>query len=159
MNLNVFAGKSSRQCLRWLTLALVLAGLAAASEKFGNMMVKDFAVPENFGPPHETQVKSLLQGAEAELQSGLNRALLHGAQWQTFTETGTTQLVVRTPQCYYDYVRKTVYSDGHLEAQGGEDQLFLEGEGFLLQLTNSTLTISNHVHTVIKNSRPPASKS
>ena len=57
-----------------------------------------------------------------------------------------------------DTVQHAVYSDGRLEAQSGDGRFFFEGQGFLLQQTNSTLTISNRVHTIIKNPRPAAHK-
>lgn len=148
-----------RPAPRLLALALAIAGLAAASERFGNMVVKNFAVPENFGPPHETRVKSLLEGAEAEPQSSSRQILIRGLKWQTFNETGETQLVVQAPHCVFDTEQRTVFSDSRLEAHSGDGRFFFEGEGFLLQQTNSTLTISNRVHTIIKNSRPAAPKS
>ena len=150
---------SIRRCsARWLALTLAASGLTAAPDKSINMVVSNYAVPENFGPPHETQVKSLLEGDEAELQTSSHQVLIRGLKLQTFNETGTTQMVVRAPHCFYDYVQKSVASDGHLEVRSGDGRFFFEGDGFLLQQTNSTLTISNRVHTLISNSRPAAPK-
>ncbi len=148
---------SRRRAAPWLALLLAVSGLAASPERFGNTVVKDFAVPDNFGPPHETQMKSLLQGDEAEPQSG-GQILIRGLKLQTFNEAGEIQMVVRAPQCVFDTAQHTVFSNGRLEAQSGDGRFFFEGEGFLLQQTNSTLTISNRVHTLIKNPRPAALK-
>ncbi len=157
MSLPLSANHSRRVSAPWLALLLATSGLMAAPEKFGNTVVKNFAVPDNFGPPHETQIKSLLQGDEAEPQSG-GQILIRGLKLQTFNEAGETEMVVRAPQCIFDTVQHAVYSDGRLEAQSGDGRFFFEGQGFLLQQTNSTLTISNRVHTIIKNPRPAAHK-
>ena len=158
MTWKLFTSNSRQLSARSLALMLVASALMAAPERSANMVVSNYAVPENFPPPHETQMKSLLEGDEAELQSGSHQVLIRRVKWQLFNENGTNQLIVRAPQCFYDYTQKTVYSDGHLEAQSGDGRFFFEGEGFLLHMTNQTLTLSNRVHTIINNARPAAPK-
>ncbi len=157
MSLFRFANKPRPLSARWLPL-LAVSSLLAAPDNSVNMVVSHYAVPEYFGPPQETRMKTLLEGADAELQTGGHRAWLHGLKLQLFNEDGTVQLVVHAPHCFYDYVQKTVYSDGPLEVQSGDGRIFFEGEGFLLQMTNSTLTLSNRVHTIISNPPTPAAK-
>ena len=135
-----------------LMAALALAGLCfiASAQNFGNTVVKDFAaVLENHKAPHETQMKSLLQGVEAEPQSD-GVVLIRGLKLQTFTETGEIQMIVQAPECVFDTAHHTVSSRGHLDAQSGDGRFYFEGEGFLWQQTNSILIISNRVQTVIR---------
>jgi hypothetical protein len=134
----------------WLAAALAIFGFGAMAQKMANTVVKDFRVPEHYDPPHEKQLKSLLQGDEAEPQSG-GLILIRHLKLQAFAETGETQMVVRAPECVFDTTQHTVNSAGHLEAVSGDGRFFLEGEGFLFQQTNLNLIISNRVHTVIRN--------
>ena len=57
---------AARACSIWTLCALACAALAQTN---GTTKLKDFRVPEYYDPPHETQMKSLLQGAEAEPQA------------------------------------------------------------------------------------------
>jgi hypothetical protein len=140
-----------------LSAAMAIFGFGAMAQKMTNTVVKDFSVPENFDPPHEQQLKSLLQGAEAEPQSG-GLILIRSLKLQTFAETGETLMVVQAPQCVFDTAQRTVSSAGHLEARSGDGRFFLEGEGFLFQQTNLNLIISNRVHTVIQRAPKNAPK-
>src|SRR6516225_10782118 len=66
-----------------------------------NNTIKHFRAPlEYFDPPHELQVKSFLEGAEAEPQSdGL--ILIRDAKLQTFHENGSNEMTVVTPLCTF----------------------------------------------------------
>ena len=133
---------------------LLVAGallVTASVEKPSSTTIKDFSVPEYFDPPHEKQMKSLLQGAEAEPQPGGMIAIAE-VKFQTFNEkTGQAEIQVRAPHCIFDSVSRTVSSSGPLTVQSVNGQFYLEGEGFLWQPTNSNLIISNRVRTVIRN--------
>ena len=111
--------------------------------------VKDFSVPQYFDPPHETQMKSLLEGAEAEPgNNGL--VTIRKAKVQTFNEAGVRQMTVRAPQCVFDSKTQTVSSAGRFEMETSDSKLTLEGEGFSFQQTNSNLIISNQVRTLVR---------
>jgi len=140
----------------WLLLPLAVLSFITLADNLGNYVITDFsAVLENHKPPYETQVKSLLQGAEAEPQSG-GQTLIRGLKLQTFNETGELQMLVRAPQCLFATVRDsntvhyTVSSAGPFTAQSGDGRYTFEGEGFLWQQTNNVLIISNRVQTVIR---------
>jgi len=136
-----------------LTLALLVFAFIAFAQKSPRVRGSDFSVPENYGPPHETQLKSLLQGAEAEpFEGDLTLILIRQLLLQTFAEDGTTQLVVRAPVCVFDRRRREVRSAGRFEARSGDGNFLQEGEGFLFQMTNLNLTISNRVRTTIRSS-------
>ena len=112
------------------------------------MEVKGFKVPEYYDPPHETQMKSMLEGAQAQRQPD-GRWLVTKAKYRTFRVTGEGELAVEAPQCFYDPGQRTLSSSGPLHVQTADGKFSIEGEGFLWQQTNSTLLVSNRVHTII----------
>src|SRR6266568_229159 len=130
-------------------IAAVLAlcpGLLSA-QRVGEL--KGFKVGDPHDPPHQSQMRWLLEGATAQPQPG-GRALLTDAKLQTFRETGEGQMVVETPQCFYDSGRQTVSSPGPLRVQTADGKFSIEGTGFLWQQTDASLIISNDVHTTVQ---------
>jgi lipopolysaccharide export system protein LptA len=111
---------------------------------------KNFKVAlESYPPPNGQQIKSFLQGAEAEPQAG-GRVVIRQARLQTFKVTGEPELLVETPECVYDSAAIQIHSAGALKVQTGDGRFLLEGRGWLWQQTNSSLAISNDVRTVLK---------
>ena len=128
---------------------------ATATPTFGR--VKNFSVPDYFDPPNQNQMKSLLRGQEAQPQPN-GRVFIRGLQVETYRLDGSTDIIVRAPECLYDSVEQTATSATRIEARSGDGKLFIEGEGFRWQQTNSTFTISNRVHTIILQSSLAALK-
>jgi hypothetical protein len=107
-----------------------------------------FSKPEFYDPPYETQMKWLLEGAEAEPDpTGLVN--IKDLKLQTFSETGQPEYVVRSPQCFLDGRDRTASSTGALQVAAVNGIFRLEGTGFLWQQTNFNLVISNDVRTLI----------
>ncbi|HTL58473.1 MAG TPA: LptA/OstA family protein [Candidatus Limnocylindrales bacterium] len=135
-------------------LALLICGAAlvfslASAQNFGE--IKGLKLADPYGPPHETQIKSLLQAAKARrLPDG--HFLCTDAKVQTFAESGQGELVVNAPECYAASGGEWAHSAGPLRLETADGKFSLEGEGFLWQQTNSDLMISNRVHTVIHQS-------
>jgi len=132
--------------------ALVVIGLVTpAALLHGQKVVegKGFKFAEYYDPPHETQMKSLLEGAKAVPQPGGRIFQITDARLQTFRVTGEGELVVEAPECSYDANERSVSSAGPLRLRTGDGRFYLEGEGFLWQQTNSSLHVSNRVHTVV----------
>lgn len=110
---------------------------------------KGFQSADNFGPPNETQIKSLLKGERARpLENG--KVQVFQAELSTFNTNGQPELFIRAPECLYDQPNQEVSSPGPLHVQTADGRFSIEGEGFLWQQTNSVLLISNQVHTVVK---------
>lgn len=105
---------------------------------------------EYFPAPHELQIKTFLEGAEAEPQpDGL--ILIRDARLQRFHEDGTLEMTVMTPSCIFDAKQQTVNSAGPIQVQMSDDKLFHEGEGFAWRQTNDwDLIISNRVRTIVR---------
>ena len=148
-----------------LLCALLLVGFAV----FGSVLsaqqptlgrVKEFSVPEYYDPPHQNQVRSLLTGAEAQPQTR-GKFLIKELKLETFRENGEREIIVTAPECVYNSGAGLASSAGRLRVQTGDGRFSIEGEGFLWRQTNSSLIISNRVHTVIRpeprKSKPPKS--
>ena len=69
---------------------------------------------------------------------------------QTYSETNNPELLIQAPQCLYDTVGKCASSPGLLHVQTANGQFVIEGEGFTWRQTNSSLFISNRVHTTVQ---------
>jgi len=131
--------------------AAILSSVGAENPGFEarGFQAKGFKVADHYPPPHETQIKSLLEGGKATPLGAGKTLLSDGVTLQTFTETNTLQIRVMAPQCLYDSTEQTASSAGPLRVQT-PDGKFIEGEGFLWRQTNSSLFISNKVHTTLR---------
>lgn len=143
---------------RVLTFVGLLAGLflcgAASSPDptFGAkaFQAKGFKIGEPYGPPYEKQIKSLLEAGKALPLPGGKYLLSEGVILHTFSETNTAQLVVRVDQCFYEPTARSIDSSGPIQMQTADGKFTIQGTGFFWQQTNSSLIISNQVHTTIQ---------
>ena len=131
--------------LATLTLGLAMFPQAGRAQPEGG---KGFKIPEYYDPPHETQMKSMLECARAQRQPD-GRLLVNEAKWHTFRVSGEGELTAAAPQCFYDQRQRTVSSSGPLHVETADGGFSIEGEGFLWRQTNSTLLVSNRVHTIL----------
>ncbi len=135
--------------LRAAAFFLFLAGgLVPAQE---DLVFKNYLYcPGHFPPPYERQMQSLLRGGEARPMPGERFRCSAGVELETFLKTGETNLVVQTPECTVDQRNKAVSASGALKVQSAGGRFVIEGTGFLWRQTNSSLVISNDVHTVVQ---------
>jgi hypothetical protein len=135
-----------------LSAFLALGFFAVRAQQNTASHASDFSSVEYFEPPHQTLMKSRLSGAEAQPQPG---GLLAIKQFklEMFDTNGLLQVVVKAPECVYDTQSGLANSAGHLRVETADGKSHVEGDGFLWRQTNSFLTISNNVHTVIENIR------
>jgi lipopolysaccharide export system protein LptA len=134
----------SRFALLLLALGLALfprPGCAQPIEVKGPFKIAEYYT-------NSTQMKSLLEGASALPQPG-GRSLVTEAKYQRFGTNNEVELNVEAPQCLYDDGQKAISSSGPLRMQVANGKFSIEGEGFLYGVTNSTLLVSNRVHTVL----------
>ena len=109
----------------------------------------DFSSVEYYQAPHQQQIKSRMSGAEAQpLEGGL--LLIKQLKLEAFEEDGKLQFVITAPECVYDPVKGLATSPGELHMHTGDGQLRIDGVGFLWRQSDSLLTISNQVQTVIE---------
>lgn len=109
----------------------------------------DFTSKEYFEPPNVQLVKMKLSGASASPLPG-GALDITDLRIETFTLSGKTEAIIRAPQCTYMVMDDVASSPGHLELQTGDGKIDITGDGFLWRQSDNSLTISNHVHTVIK---------
>lgn len=129
-------------------LAFLLTGDLLRAQQ--GVVVQNFRVsPEFHPPPHERQMKFLLEGAMARAVAS-GRYLVTQAKLQNFSADGKVEIVVEAPECYYTEKSRLIDSPGALRVQTGNGGFLIEGTGFLWHQTNRTLLISNQVHTVIR---------
>ena len=136
----------------WLAGGAAIFPIAVAGDSAQPLPVKhatDFTSSQYFEPPHGQQVKMKLSGAEAlPLPDGWLD--VRQLRVETFSTDGKTEVIVRAPQCNYSVFGGGVAnSTGHIELQSGDGKFHVEGDGFLWRQNVSSLTISNHVHTLI----------
>jgi hypothetical protein len=145
--------------LKFIPVCVVLF-FSAAPKEFaqpnGLSRADDFTSVEYFEAPHERQIRSRLAGAQALPQTG-GLLVIKQLKLEMFAADGTLEWIVTAPECVYDTLNFTANSAGHLQLQTGDGKIQVDGDGFLWRQSDSFLTISNHVHTVIENSpMPPA---
>jgi hypothetical protein len=130
-------------------VAIWLAAAASGMRAQQSGRATHFTTTEYYEPPNQQQVKTILSGAEALPQTG-GRLIVKQLKLQTFAPDGKPGIIVTAPECIYDTLGGTARSAGPLQLQTGDGKFRVEGEGFLWRQTNSLLTISNQVRTVIE---------
>lgn len=139
-----------RRNWRWLAaFACLVAAVALAQTPSLFGRVNDFKVPEFYPAPNQKQLKSRVHGAVAEPNPD-GTIKITKLRVETFKEDGTLEGLVQAPECIYNMKTREASSVGRIEAQTGDGRMRIEGEGFLLTVTNKSLTISNNVRTVIE---------
>ena len=134
--------------------------LAAQLGRFG--ILRGFKFPDFYdtsatGKGQTNRLKGMLMGAVAQYITNDTWRLTQ-MRLEHFQFDGQTNLVAQAPQCLFDEETRVAWSTGRLEIVGLHGALFVEGnEGFEARMTNSTLTISNRVRTVLRQ-EPGAAK-
>jgi lipopolysaccharide export system protein LptA len=125
----------------------IASGVVLAQE---GIVVQNFRVsPEFYKPPNERQMKFLLEGATGRAIAN-GRYLVTNAKLQNFRQDGKVEMVVEAPECFYSEKSRLIDSPGTLQVHTADGAFLIEGTGFSWGQINSTLLISNQVHTVIK---------
>ena len=129
--------------------ALILLAVSIRAQQNAAGHASDFSSVSYFEPPHQSLMKSRLSGAEAQPLAGGLLAIKQ-LKLEMFDTNGAVNVIVKAPECVYDTQSGTASSPGHLRLESGDGKSHVEGDGFLWRQTNSFLTISNNVHTVIE---------
>ena len=137
--------------LSWRAWALALGLLGLVPAAGAQDMVSRFSAPEWYPPPNQDRKKSLLSGQEGVPQpDGSIRFKM--LKIETFRLNGEKELIAEAPECFYFPSTKQVSSSGLLQVRNGDNTFFIEGSGFLFVQTNTSLVISNNVHTILHQS-------
>jgi len=119
----------------------------AHAQLTGSLFSDDFTTSEYY--TNKAQVKMRLSGKRAQ-PSGPGRYLIKQLRLETFYEDGQPQITIEAPECVYDFSGRTASSPGPLKILLGDDRARITGEGFLWQQAQSSLIISNQVHTRLR---------
>ncbi|MGB7769099.1 MAG: hypothetical protein WBN22_09650 [Verrucomicrobiia bacterium] len=130
-------------------LILLFGTLASPAQSNAVSHASDFTSVEYYPAPNQQQMRSRLSGAEAQPLSGGLLAIKQ-LKLETFGLNGKPEIIVNAPECVYDQLNGTACSPGWLQVRTGDGKIRVEGEGFLWRQSDSFLTISNRVSTVIK---------
>jgi hypothetical protein len=129
---------------------LFAVALGVCAQQSGLQHASSFTSTEYYGPTNQQQIKSILSGAEALPQPG-GLLIIKQLKLEMFNPDGKLEWVVNAPECIYDTFKGVANSPGHLQVRTGDGKFRVEGEGFLWRQSDSFLTISNNVRTVVEN--------
>jgi hypothetical protein len=97
----------------------------------------------------QNRLKSMLTGEEAQPDL-TGRVKIKKFRLETYRDDGRLDLVAEAPECTFDLATRTVSSSGELRAFTADERFSITGQGFRFAQTNSSLVISNRVHTIIR---------
>ena len=119
------------------------------------VLKKGFKIPDYYpAKPGETnKLRSILMGDEARPQFG-GQTPIKGLKLILFNTDGETNMVAQAEECIFDQSSQIATSEGVLRFNSGDGRLEMRGVGFLWRQTNSTVVISNKVHTKIQQNNP-----
>lgn len=131
--------------------AVILAGTLAVAQQqqfAGSTRRFKYGI-ENFPPPHESQIKLMLEGASSRMDQD-GKLHITGVRLRIYRETGEVEAIAETPECVYDTVTHCATSAAHVQASSADGDYHIEGDGFFWQQTNSFMMISNNVRSHIR---------
>ncbi len=145
-----FGPRSANVGLIGLTGLCLMGGMAvnhADQAMLGH--ATDFTSDQYFEPPNQQRVKMRLSGESATpLPGGLLD--ITNLTLQTVNLNGAMEASVIAPECIYALSDGLASSAGPLRMETADGKIVITGDGFLWRQLENSLTISNHVHTVIK---------
>jgi hypothetical protein len=134
----------------FIAAALFFSGATAPAQQLpAGADASDFSSVEYFDAPHQQQIKSEISGAEAEPMDG-GLLLIKRAKLERFEVDGKTQFIANAPECVYNPMNGEARSPGVVHMQTGDEELQVDGQGFLWRQSESFLIISNQVQTIIE---------
>jgi len=137
-----------------LLCVLPLAGQLTRQLKARDVKFPEFYENPMMGKSQTNKLKGLLMGAEGQYLSN-ELFLVTQMRLEHYQPDGRTNVVAKAPQCIFDNEARLAWSTGRLEVIGVNGGLRIEGnEGFQVQMTNSSLIVSNRVRTVLHQESP-----
>lgn len=160
---------------RWPLAKIRVAGLAVGmcavlipfrshAQLSQDIRVKNFTFPVFYEKPAQAdswtnRLKNRLTGADGRYLSN-NVIRITNVRVENYPPDGKgTNLVASSPDCVFDARTRLVTSTNRLDILGADGRLRVSGSGgFVFNMTNSTLTISNRVRAFISGSLLPSTK-
>lgn len=152
--------------LTTVLIAVTLLGLPLFGQLSRKIRAKDVKFPEFYESPGGQKVADLPPSARSQLRTNRLKSILMGKEGQYLSNEiflinemqlehyqpdGRTSLVAQAPQCLFDSDSRVAWSTGRLDLTGLEGAVLVHGRaGFQVRMTNSTMSISNRVRTIIR---------
>ncbi len=114
----------------------------------------DFRTHQDYEGPALNQKKTEFSGKDASPLGGPNKVLVKGADMRNFREDGSLIMAAQAPECVYDARLKQARSSGPLQMHTGDGRFFIEGVGFMWNEGESSLQLSNRVHSILHSDTP-----
>ena len=129
---------------------IVLAEEDTSSKLTGK--IRGFQIPEYYPikQGQKSALRSLLIGKEAQPMQG-GKIFVSGLRIECYGETGETNTVITTEDCFYLISEKKVVSDKEISLWQTDETFSIQGKGFLWDQKESLLVLSNQVKTRISN--------
>lgn len=147
----------------WLLVLAAALALPVIGQIRSGIQATGWKFPERYELPlmargQTNRLKGMLMGAQGRhLSNQVYR--VNQMQLEHYELDGKTNLIARAPECLFDMDERIAWSTGRLEIVGLAGAMRMEGnEGFEARMTNSTLTISNRVRTVLRQNLPRITK-
>jgi hypothetical protein len=138
----------------WLALAAMFLFIAVELDRAQQIPpahATSFSTDMYYEAPNDDKVKMKLSGTESlPLPGGFLD--VKNMKVETYNTNGSVQMQAESPQCTLRYADGVADSPGHLEMRSGDGKIHIAADGFLFVLKQDamSLTLSNHVHTVIE---------
>ncbi|MBI3878860.1 MAG: hypothetical protein HY301_02195 [Verrucomicrobia bacterium] len=98
----------------------------------------------------QNRLKSVIAGKGAKSGTNFNEVFIEEIHIESYKDDGTLDFVAEAPKCQFNVSTRTASSAGPMRAFTADKRMQIEGTGFTFVQTNSTLVISNDVHTTIR---------
>jgi hypothetical protein len=131
-----------------LIFLFIFALRAQAQQTLPIISATNFNANTYFEPPNQNRVKMKLTGAQA-IPRPNSQLDLKNLKVEMFGTNGDSQVIVLAPRCTYAPLDGTANSAGHLQLLMSDGKFRVDGDGFLWRQNELSLSISNHVHTII----------
>ena len=142
--------------LVWIFLCWgIVSCLVSAAPRISIEFSEGWSERINYDPPDQQKTKWLLTGTNAVSIPGRSSQIqLKGLKLTQFSlsDADHTDLTAESPEAIFDPQKRELSSSSRLEVDAQSGNFQLQGTGFLLQNSNSTLNISNDVRSSIRNS-------
>jgi len=139
----------------WATLCLLLVVVAGPGQisqvaTGGRLKFPDYYESQNAGSIQTNRLRGLLMAAQGHHLSN-DVSLLTQIKLEHYQQDGRTNLVAQAAECVFEAKSRVASSTGRVEIVGMNGAVVVQGQsGFQVRMTNSTMTVSNHVRTVIR---------
>ena len=133
-----------------LLLAVSLPGQISRLAKGRDVKFPEFYESQKGDPIQTNRLRGLLMASQGQYLSN-DMFLLTQMRLEHYRVDGETNLIAQAPECLFNADSRVASSTGRLEIVGMNGAFVVQGQrGFEVRMTNSTMSLSNRVRTMIR---------